>query len=1423
MDSNTRAASGSSKRSLTLRSAIALALAMAPAQASSDCAGERCLTGEGYAIEIIGYTDDRPTQPEDSAEARINNNRVDIAGEFLIRLPGGGQIWATEDPAIVDPRMAVHADDAFAVQNGALAKPISFFVYKNYDAFIDEAVLDIYDGEDFDRLKPIASLPLPPGNFVRVLWDGQSDSPRRPSWTPGDTLYYQARAVDAAQRQDLTTEKMMTALSSADYHAHQQTRLTPSGNLPGDGPALPTNTTTPLDGNVVIMRVPKDGFRYDTLGYTLTPRFDTRKTVLQPTDRAQLDGIIRQWQGASDISLRAVGHTDNVRIAPENRHEFANNQVLSEARARAVADYLKQGLNLAEGQITTLGYGKTQPVASNATTEGRAQNRRVELSITGQREIPFRERQAAITLYDPTSSREVPVTDGLTAAVARLIAEEGGESIIKERGRTDCSAVQDYPHELHALYGRNELIQQNIALYGSRVRLHGHDTARHAAMAVNGQFVPVDASGDFAVEYMMPVGQHTMEVEFFDDRCALGDEAKVPVDVSGKHMFIVALADVTASGSDLSGSIEPLSVDDRFDDDFLVEGRLAFYLKGKVRGKYLITAQLDSREEELSDLLSNLSEKNPRAIFRRLDPDRYYPVYGDDSTTIADTNSIGRLYLRADWDNSHAVWGNFHTGFTGTELAQYNRSLYGGQLNWQSARVTENGVARSALNVFVSENQTELGHSEFIGTGGSLYYLKHTDILPGSEKVRVELRHRDSDRVLENITLVRGVDYEVDELQGRLMLSRPLMQITPLQTPSIVRDGPLDGHLAVLIADYEYIPEGFDPDHIGYGLRGRQWLGDHVAVGLTYAQENRGGGAQDYDLVGGDVRLEYAPNTFIHAEFASTNENQVERFLSNNGGLVFDSIANTVQPGRSGDAFAIDGRLNTLELGMDTEWILSGWYRHADEGFSIARRDAGVEVDEYGAEVVGKIGDRWTWSGRASVVERANQRDDQRLAVQADYQLSERSQLSAELRHVDVDTQTQAVGGLINRSSRLDEGDGTLFGLRLTRKLSDRVTAYAGGQVSIDQGDTYDNNDMGTLGVVAQVGDRTNIISEFNSGHRGDGANVTLDHQINHRHRIYGTYSQSTDRTDTLANNQIAVGQRTVFNNRLAVFNEHQFAEYHNRHAGIAHVFGLDFAPEGSWSFNSTFQTGELDTGRDVIERDAVSAGVVYQNARLRMTTRLELRRDEGNVTDAEQWVASNRLDYKYSDNTRFLARLNVSRTDDAVNTLFDARFTEAQIGMAYRPVEHGRFNFLAKYTYLYDLRGFDQVATNTDQRSNIFSLEGNYRLNPRWEIGGKYAYRVGELRAGRNTGDWFESTTTFYALRARYHLLHRWDALAEYRWLDIDEAGSTRSGFLIGLDRHFGDHLKLGIGYNFTDFSDDLTNLDYDQDGWFVNALGKY
>jgi len=104
--------------------------------------------------------------------------------------------------------------------------------------------------------------------------------------------------------------------------------------------------------------------------------FDTGSSTLKPGAReklAKISGILLAHPG---LTLQIEGHTDSV-----GSDEF--NQQLSERRADAVRDFLaEQGVPASS--ITARGFGKTQPVASNDTPEGRQRNRRVELVVNGE-------------------------------------------------------------------------------------------------------------------------------------------------------------------------------------------------------------------------------------------------------------------------------------------------------------------------------------------------------------------------------------------------------------------------------------------------------------------------------------------------------------------------------------------------------------------------------------------------------------------------------------------------------------------------------------------------------------------------------------------------------------------------------------------------------------------------------------------------------------------------------------------------------------------------------------------------------------------------------------------------------------------------------------------------------------------------------
>jgi outer membrane protein OmpA-like peptidoglycan-associated protein len=104
--------------------------------------------------------------------------------------------------------------------------------------------------------------------------------------------------------------------------------------------------------------------------------FDSAKFSLRPEAREKLARVAGVVSGHPGLRLDVEGHTDNI-------GSDTYNQQLSEERGSAVRDYLAaQGMK--QDSLTTRGFGKTQPVASNDNASGRQQNRRVELVISGE-------------------------------------------------------------------------------------------------------------------------------------------------------------------------------------------------------------------------------------------------------------------------------------------------------------------------------------------------------------------------------------------------------------------------------------------------------------------------------------------------------------------------------------------------------------------------------------------------------------------------------------------------------------------------------------------------------------------------------------------------------------------------------------------------------------------------------------------------------------------------------------------------------------------------------------------------------------------------------------------------------------------------------------------------------------------------------
>ena len=104
---------------------------------------------------------------------------------------------------------------------------------------------------------------------------------------------------------------------------------------------------------------------------TLSIHFDTGKATIKPESQKIVNEIAALLKGNSGIQVSIEGHTDNTGTPQGNRS-------LSEARAKAVVEAVA-GLGVEASRMSAVGWGQDKPIADNATEDGRAKNRRVEV------------------------------------------------------------------------------------------------------------------------------------------------------------------------------------------------------------------------------------------------------------------------------------------------------------------------------------------------------------------------------------------------------------------------------------------------------------------------------------------------------------------------------------------------------------------------------------------------------------------------------------------------------------------------------------------------------------------------------------------------------------------------------------------------------------------------------------------------------------------------------------------------------------------------------------------------------------------------------------------------------------------------------------------------------------------------------------
>lgn len=225
----------------------------------------------------------------------------------------------------------------------------------------------------------------------------------------------------------------------------------------------------------------------------------------------------------------------------------------------------------------------------------------------------------------------------------------------------------------------------------------------------------------------------------------------------------------------------------------------------------------------------------------------------------------------------------------------------------------------------------------------------------GSERLRVEVRDRDTGLVIESRELRPQEDYDIDYFQGRVTLLRPLA--STVATSGTVRRSSSSGNVPVLVVRYEYTPPVGSLDGYTLGGRGSAWIGDKLRVGVSAQRETTD--TADQTLLGADAMLRITAGTYVKGEIAQTDGPAFGQANSVDGGLSFTDIATPGIVGRTARAWKLEGAVNFAELRGQTgdQGSLSAFYESRDAGFAASSQLTPSDTVRWGAALSLPIGD----------------------------------------------------------------------------------------------------------------------------------------------------------------------------------------------------------------------------------------------------------------------------------------------------------------------------------------------------------------------------------------------------------------------------------------------------------------------------------
>jgi len=793
--------------------------------------------------------------------------------------------------------------------------------------------------------------------------------------------------------------------------------------------------------------------------------------------------------------------------------------------------------------------------------------------------------------------------------------------------------------------------------------------------------------------------------------------------------------------------------------DAAAGGRSALYLKGKVKGDYLLTLAYDS-DKDTHDRL-----------FRDIEPDRFYPVYGDSSVRGFDAQSSSKTYIRVDKGKSYILYGDYTTmpvnaartlPVNDTQLGMYSRSLNGASSRYENERVS--------LNFFGASTDSTQQVVEFRAQGISgPYPMDFKGYVRNSEKIELLTHDRQQPALIINTrTLTRFVDYTVDDLGSTLLFAEPVPSADPDLNPIFIRVT-----WETASAENAWV----------YGFNGDVTLTDWLTVGGTYARDEHP--EKDLELMSAHAAVKFGASSGLVGEVAQTRN-------------------------RTGEI----GQAGRIEIAHKTDTMEARAYAvHTDTGFDNPNSAVQAGRNEMGAAASHKVAEK-TRLFEEVVYSTAVDGDGPALSGGLPVTNTNGDRASV-LTGVEQQLLPSLRGRVAGRYTTDElKGVGDSWTTRETESVLGRLDWQPGFWPKVSTYVEYEQamNDaerrMLGVGVNYQIMSRARLYArhEFLSTLDTASQGFTDTGKVN---PVLGlTGNTPTERKTTFLGIQYDyLDNHSLFSEYRAIGNGINGPEAEAA-MGLRNRWLL--TPE--FKINTSIERIQPVMG-ETDQALALAGGLSYGDDKSYLaTTRLEWRGSDS--TDG--WLATAGYACKLSSDVTFLisdAYWQNTHTDTAKRESKNRLRT----GTAWRQTTANTWTLLS----LYEFKSEDSDLTGEHRDAHIWSFHESYKPTSKLVLSGRYA---GEM-VREDYPDYQDTFTAhLLSLRATYDLTDKIDVGASVATLFEKEFNKSQN--MLGLEAgyQFADNVWLTVGYNLQGFDNkDLAGDEVMEQGPYIRLRMKF